>query len=475
MERALYKRIDWTLIICYLLLVIFGWLNIYASIYSEEVTTIFNFSERYGAQLIWIISAFVLAFSIMFLISPKVYTAIPWIIYIVIIGLLLYVLLFGKVVNGSKSWIEFGFFSIQPAELSKISTSLILASIMSNHGFRLTKLGDLMITIAVVALPMILIFLEPEIGTLIVYAGFIFVLYREGMSGWILVFGIFAIALFILTLVFDPYTTLIVAFIIAGVATTLFAKRRLATFLIFLVILLVMFLPKILDATKINLIAEIPAEYFALGISSIAAIVLGVMSIRVKIPNLRYILLFWICSVIVIFSVEFVYEKVLMDHQKARIDNLLGIEVDLQGAGYNVNQSKIAIGSGGLTGKGFLNGTQTKFNFVPEQTTDFIFCTVGEEWGFTGSVFVILLFFIMISRIIVLSEKTHDAFTRIYGYCVASLFFIHVLVNIGMTVGLFPVIGIPLPFLSYGGSSMWTFTILLFIFIRLNMERDKVR
>lgn len=474
MERALHKRIDWTLIICYLLLVIFGWLNIYASIYSEEVVTIFNFSERYGSQLIWIGSALILAFVILFIISPKVYSAIPWVLYLTILGLLVVVLLFGKEINGSKSWISFGAFSIQPAELSKISTSLVLAALMSRHGFRISKLPDLFTVIIALALPMGLILLEPETGTLIVYAGFIFVLYREGLSGWILIFGLFAIALFILTLVFNPYLTLLISFIIVATATTLFAKRRKGLSILFISILLIILLPKILGPDT-PFFEKIRPEYFALIVSAITAAVLLIINLRSRINNLIYVLLFWLFSAFVILSVELIYEKVLMDHQKARIDNLLGIEVDLQGAGYNVNQSKIAIGSGGLTGKGFLQGTQTKFNFVPEQTTDFIFCTVGEEWGFVGSVIVILIFFIMISRIIILSERNHDSFTRIYGYCVASLFFVHVLINIGMTIGLFPVIGIPLPFLSYGGSSLWTFTILLFIFIRLNMERDKIR
>ena len=477
MEKALYKRIDWTLIICYLLLVIFGWINIYASLYNEELTSgIFDFSQRSGNQLIWIGSAFILAFSILFIISPKVYTAIPWLLYILIILLLIAVLIFGTRVNGAKSWLSFGAFSIQPAELSKISTSLVLAALMSKYGFKLSGYQDLLMILIALVLPMGLILLEPETGTLIVYLGYIFVFYREGLSGWILVFGICAIALFILTLMFDPFISLILTFAIAGAATIVFAKKRWPSIAIFLpTTTLFLFLPKLAERFGVDLSGILSPEYILLATSLLFIAVLFLINTKNRIPNLKYILLFWICSIIIIFSVEIIYEKILMDHQRARIDNLLGIEVDLQGAGYNVNQSKIAIGSGGLSGKGFLDGTQTKFNFVPEQTTDFIFCTVGEEWGFLGSTFVVLLFFIMIARIIILAEKNNDAFTRIYGYCVASLFFVHVLVNIGMTIGLFPVIGIPLPFMSYGGSSMWTFTILLFIFIRLNMEKEKVR
>lgn len=465
------KNPDWILLITYTLLVIFGWLNIYASVYSEEVSTIFDFSTRFGMQLVWIASAFIIALFILYIISPKVYTVFPWFFYIGILLLLVLVLIVGKEVNGSKSWFSFGFFSIQPAELSKITTSLCLALVMGKYGFHINKLSDIL-TVAVILLsPMFLIMLEPETGTIIVYLGYLFVLYREGLSGWILSYGILLIILFIVALKFSPFVAIMILIIALGLITVVLSKKSPRNLLILTASTLpLFFIPRLLSTEFISSFTDIKPETLLIAITVPPVLYLLFHSLNKRIKYLKYTSLVFILSLALIFSVDFVFENILKEYQKSRIENLLGITEDLQGVGYNVNQSKIAIGSGGFSGKGFLNGTQTKFNFVPEQTTDFIFCTVGEEWGFLGSLSVMILFLIMIVRIIILAEKKEDSFTRIYGYCVAALLFMHVVVNIGMTIGLVPVIGIPLPFLSYGGSSMWTFTILLFIFIRLDIE-----
>lgn len=466
-----YKRPDWVLIITYVFLVLFGWINIYASVYNEEVFSIFDFSKRFGMQLIWIGASFLMALFILYIISPKVYTVFPWFFYIGILLLLFLVLIVGKEVNGSKSWFSFGAFSIQPAELSKITTSLCLALIMSKHGFRFDRREDILTTAAMILLPVLLILLEPETGTIIVYSGFLFVLYREGLSGWILLYGLLLITLFITTLKFSPFVSVMILTVSIGAVTAILSKKTSRNLGILIVCCTAFaFIPK-LSELELNIPLLSKPEYLLIILTIPIALYLFYLSGRNRKRYLRYTSIAFITSIILIFSVEIVFEKVLKDYQKSRIENLLGITEDLQGAGYNVNQSKIAIGSGGFSGKGFLNGTQTKFNFVPEQTTDFIFCTVGEEWGFLGSLFVIVVFMIMIVRILTLAEKKRDAFARIYGYCVASLLFMHVAINIGMTIGLFPVIGIPLPFLSYGGSSLLTFTALLFIFIRLDMER----
>lgn len=467
-------KIDLPLVFCYLFLLFAGWINIFASVYSEEHSSIFDMSQRYGMQFIWIITAFILAASVIFIINPKVYSVLSPPIYLFVCVLLFAVIFLGKEVNGSHSWFEFGKVKFQPAEISKISTSLFLAYIMSKYGFRLGRFRDALAVALTILVPMALIVMEKETGSALVYCGFVFLLYREGLSGWFLVFGILAILLFIVTLAVSPLAAIIILFVLHGVANGAFTGTLIKHLAVIAPIsVLLGFLPKILSFEWFQEVEMIDVEYIALGIVSLVAIWGLWRFVGKKARHIKLLFLSFLCSVALVFSVEFIFEKILQPHQRARIENLLGITEDLMGVGYNVHQSKIAIGSGGFTGKGFLDGTQTKFDFVPEQSTDFIFCTVGEEWGFLGSVLVIGVYLFLIIRLIILSERQKDHFARIYGYCVACCFFMHVFINIGMTMGLVPVIGIPLPLLSYGGSSLWSFTVLLFIFIKLDMERWK--
>ncbi len=463
---------DIPLVLCYLFLVLAGWLNIFASVYSEEHSSIFDMSQRYGMQFIWIITAFVLAISILFIINPKIYSVLSPPIYIFVCILLFAVIFLGKEVNGSHSWFEFGKVKFQPAEISKISTSLFLAYIMSKYGFRLGRMKDAITVALTILIPMALIVMEKETGSALVYCGFVFLLYREGLSGWFLLFGLLAILLFVLTLAASPLVSIIVVLALHSIANGLFTRTLLKHLIITLPICVLLgFLPKIFSLEWMHFMHGVQVEYVALGIALAAATGAFAKFIGKRHKHIKMLMLSFVCSLAMIFSVEFIFDKILQPHQRARIENLLGITQDLMGAGYNVHQSKIAIGSGGFAGKGFLDGTQTKFDFVPEQSTDFIFCTVGEEWGFVGGVTIIAVYLFLIIRLIILSERQKDHFARIYGYCVACCFFMHVFINIGMTMGIVPVIGIPLPFLSYGGSSLWSFTVLLFIFIKLDMER----
>ena len=467
-------KIDLPLVFCYLFLVFVGWINIFASVYSEEHNSIFDMSQRYGMQFIWIITAFILAASVIFIINPKVYSVLSPPIYLFVCILLFAVIFLGKEVNGSHSWFEFGKVKFQPAEISKISTSLFLAYIMSKYGFRLGRFRDALAVALTILVPMALIVMEKETGSALVYCGFVFLLYREGLSGWFLDFGILAILLFIVTLAVSPLAAIIILFVLHGVANGAFTGSLMKHLAVIApTAILLGFLPQILSIEWFQGVEMIDVEYIALGIVTLVAIWGLVKFIGKRARHIKLLFLSFLCSVALVFSVEFIFEKILQPHQRARIENLLGIKEDLMGAGYNVHQSKIAIGSGGFTGKGFLDGTQTKFDFVPEQSTDFIFCTVGEEWGFLGSVLIVGVYLFLIIRLIILSERQKDNFARIYGYCVACCFFMHVFINIGMTMGLVPVIGIPLPLLSYGGSSLWSFTVLLFIFIKLDMERWK--
>lgn len=465
-----FGKIDMPLVVSWLLLIFIGWVNIFASIYSEEHSSIFDMSQRYGMQFIWIITAMVLAVCILFLFNSKIYSVLSPPIYLFVCILLVAVIFLGKEVNGSNSWFRFGPVSFQPAEISKISTSLFLAHLMSKYSFKLTRLRDAVSVALAILVPMAIIVMEKETGSALVYCGFIFLLYREGLSGWFLIFGLLSIVLFVVTLAVSPLAALIILFVLSGIVNGIYT-RRLWMHIGFLIPTAVFlgFLPAIME----RIAPEFPVqvEYIALALMAIPVVISIVKFSGKRTRHMKYLLTGFICSIILVFSVQFIFNNILQHHQRERIENLLGIKEDLMGAGYNVHQSKIAIGSGGLTGKGFLNGTQTKFDFVPEQSTDFIFCTVGEEWGFLGSVLVVAIYMFLITRLIVLSERQKDRFARIYGYCVACCFFMHFFINIGMTMGLVPVIGIPLPLLSYGGSSLWSFTILLFIFIKLDMER----
>lgn len=469
-----FGKIDIPLVLCYLFLVLFGWVNIFASVYSPEHSSIFDLSQRYGMQFIWIVTSMVLIVLILFILNPKIYSVLAPPIYVGVCFLLFAVIFLGKEVNGSNSWFQVGPVSFQPAEISKISTSLFLAYIMSKYNFKLLRPANALSVALTLLIPMMLIVMEKETGSALVYCGFIFLLYREGLSGWFLLFGILSIILFVVTLAVSPLASITLLFVLVGVANGIFTGTIWRHLLILAPLTaLLIYLSRLSQIEALSFIGSIKTEYLALAITLTAAIFALVKYTRKRARHIKFLFLSFICSLGLIFSVQFIFNEILQPHQRARIENLLGITEDLKGAGYNVHQSKIAIGSGGFTGKGFLDGTQTKFDFVPEQSTDFIFCTVGEEWGFLGSVTVVAVYIFLIIRLIVLSERQKDNFARIYGYCVACCFFMHVFINIGMTMGLVPVIGIPLPFLSYGGSSLWSFTTLLFIFVKLDMERWK--
>lgn len=471
-NNSIYKKLDWWLILCYLLLVFIGWLNVYSAIFNDEHSFILDFSQRYGMQFVWVITSLILGVIIIFFINPKVYSVLSPLIYLFVVILLFAVIFIGKEVNGSKSWFVIGPVGFQPAEISKISTALFLSYIMSRYGFKLSKMKDAIKAAAILLVPMLFIVLEKETGSALVYAGFIFMLYREGLNGWILAFGFLAILLFVITLAFSSYTAIICLFTLLAILNGIIGHQLMKHIaLTAILVIFLAFLPKILSYEFLDFIPEMPLEYWALAVMVPIIIYTLVKAVKKKLHHVKLITTCFFLSVMFIFSVNFIFNNILQPHQRSRIENLLGIEEDLKGAGYNVHQSKIAIGSGGFSGKGFLEGTQTKYNFVPEQSTDFIFCTIGEEHGFIGSVFVIFLYMFLIIRLIILSERQKDSFNRIYGYCVACCFFMHFFINIGMTMGLVPVIGIPLPFLSYGGSSLWSFTILLAIFLRLDLER----
>lgn len=469
-----YRHIDWVLVVCYLILVFFGWINIHASAYSDTARGIFDLSTKGGMQFIWIMTGLFTGSLLIFAVSSRWYLSTTWLLYAGVCLLLVGVLFLGKEINGSRSWFSLGPVSFQPSELSKITTSLALSTLMSRHGFRITRWPDFLRAVLALAVPAGLIILEPEVGTILVYAGFLFVFYREGLSGWILVFLGICILLFVLTLKYSPFVSLTVTFGLFGLLRSFLSRFPLFYLPGYLAAtILLAFLPRLLRIPFLEPLERIGADYLALGLILAYAAVLGIRAVRHRLATLKPALLGLIGCLAVIFSVEMVFEHILQSHHQARIEELLGIRNDPHGIGYNVNQSMIAIGSGGFAGKGYLQGTQTKFKFVPEQSTDFIFCTVGEEWGFLGSFGLIAVYFILIARILAVAEKQRDAQVRIYGYCVAAVFFMHVLINICMTVGLMPVIGIPLPFISYGGSSLLSFTVLLFIFIRLDLERWK--
>ena len=476
--RGLMKTIDWRLVIYYLLLILIGWVNIYASVHSSEPTSIFDWECRSGKQFVWILTSFALAVIILFALSPRIYEGLSVPIYAGVILLLIAVIFLGIEVKGSRSWFEFGPVRFQPAEISKISTSLMLATFMSQLGYRIGRMKDFIITALIILVPMMIIVLQSETGSALVYVGFIFMLYREGLSGWLIFLIGMAILTFILTLTASPFTAILVLIGITSFCIFLFSGRLKWWLMICMpLIILLAFVPTILGALTDP---EVPSfwdkvkpMYILWGVLAIAVpggIIAGFREGN-RFSNLA--ILSFLAGVVLVYSTDFIFNDVLQDHQRKRIEVLLGMKEDPSGVGYNVNQAKIAIGSGGFAGKGYLNGTQTAYGFVPEQSTDFIFCTIGEEWGFLGSASLILLYVLLIWRIIKDAEKSREAFTRIYGYCVACCIFMHLFINIGMTIGIMPVIGIPLPFVSYGGSSMWAFTILLFIFIALHRNENK--
>jgi len=466
-RNNIWANLDWLTIFLYLLLVFLGWINIYAAVYNEEHSSILDMSQRYGKQLIWIIAAFVLAAALV-IIDSRVYVSFAYVFYGLIILLLIGVLLFGQEIKGSRSWFQIGGFAVQPAEFAKFTTALALAKFTSSYNFKLAQLKSLAVIAGILLLPVTLILLQNDTGSSLVFGIFALVLYREGLPGVVLFFAVLMAVVFILTLVLGSAQTilLLAAF---GLLTHYFIRLHLTEILKAIGICLLAFGMVWLIDHSLALESSLSKMLFYTSLP--VTLFFTVYAYKKALNHLLVTVAIYLTLVIMTFSVDFVFHEVMEAHQKSRIEELLGIKSDPLGKGYNVNQSKIAIGSGGFFGKGFLNGTQTKFNFVPEQSTDFIFCTVGEEWGFLGSTFVIFLFVALFTRLLFLAERQRSVFSRVYGYSVTSILFFHFAINIGMTIGLVPVIGIPLPFFSYGGSSLWSFTILLFIFLRLDSSR----
>lgn len=462
-QRGMGGTVDWWLAGCWLVLVFIGFLNIYSTVHYEY-PEVLVWGSRACKQLVWIGTAVLMAAVILFAVPTRIYENASLPAYVLMFFLLVLVIFISNDTKGSNSWIEIGSVKIQPAEFSKITSSLMLANVISKMDLHFRSFRDYMIAGAVLLLPMAAIVAENETGSMLVYVGFIFVLYREGISGWWLGLLGGVIALFIITLRFGIVPTLLTVFIVASFVNDFLRGRKWLWLainipLIALMIVWIIFWPKPL--------------YFLLPLMAVQIICYLIFGFlrreSFRMASAGVIAACMLAS----FSVDLVFNNVLQEHQRKRIEVLLGMTEDPSGWGYNVHQSKIAIGSGGFFGKGYLNGTQSTFGFVPEQSTDFIFCTIGEEWGFAGSVAVVLLYVFLIFRIIHDAEQCRSRFIRIYGYCVASCFFMHLIINIGMTIGLMPVIGIPLPLVSYGGSSMWGFTILLFIFLALNREERK--
>ena len=470
-QTNIIRDIDWLTIGLYAALVLLGWLNIYAAVFNEDHTSIFTLSQRYGKQMLWIIAAVALAFFIC-LMDVKVYTSFAYPVYIFCILTLIAVLLVGHEVNNSKSWFIIGAVQIQPSEFAKIAVSLALAKFLGNYNGRLMQFRNFVITIALIFMPPLFIILQPDVGSCLVYLTFFIVLYREGMAPSVLMFGLLTFALFILSfLMHDAEVILVGGLIVSGFVVYWFKTRKGMDFLKGLGLVIV--LSCLFWLIDFLFIKRFELHELLFGAALTASLVFFVMSFIRRTPIIRTLSIFILGAILFTFSVDFVFEKVLSAHHQNRILIMLGMKSDPLGVEYNVNQSKIAIGSGGLTGKGFLQGTQTKYNFVPEQSTDFIFCTVGEEWGFAGSAVVIILFVTLLLRLLYIAERQRSVFSRVFCYCVLSIFFLHITINIGMTIGLLPVIGIPLPFFSYGGSSLWSFTILLFILLRLDASRDE--
>lgn len=474
--RSAIRNVDLPIVIIYLILVISGAISIYAASYDFDNASILDFSEFSGKQFMWIALSISLGTAIL-LVDDWFFETYAYVIYTLIVLLLIVTIFIAPNIKGSHSWIVLGPVSLQPAEFAKFATALALAKLFSSYNFVLnSKASNYFKALLIILLPVIIIKLQDETGSALVFLSLFLVLYREGMSGFVLFSALSAVVIFVVGLKYSAITILgipggefivlsLILLTILGMALlycrSLIASRNI---LIIYGAAAIIYLVFHLFGIDIN------GRWLLLG--TMAATIVYIVTEMVKRSTKKYLImiLFAIGSVGFMFSTNIALDS-LGRHQQLRIKVALGIEDDLRGAGYNVNQSKIAIGSGGFTGKGFLNGTQTKLKYVPEQHTDFIFCTIGEEQGFVGTSLVLILFLILILRIIKIAERQHSAFGRVYAYCVASYLIFHVGINIGMVIGLCPVIGIPLPFFSYGGSSLWGFTILLFILLKIDASR----
>ena len=482
LHKGVLRSLDWWTILIYLALLTFGWVSVCGASYSYGETDIFSLDTRSGMQIVWIATSIVLGF-VLLMTDDRYYEMLAFIIF----GILL-VLLFGTIFNphtikGSRSWLVLGPLRLQPAEFAKFATALALAKLMSIYGYDIHKWKHFAAALVIIFLPMIFIVLQHETGSALVYVSFFLMLYREGMPGSVLLTGVAMVVYFVVGIRFADvmmwytpisvgrFSVLLMIMLFSSTMVWVYCKDRQRAFQLLagsvgssLLLLLFSLFVIPFDITKVMMV--------------ICGLLMGYLVwlwLSTRLRNYAWIAVFALGSLVFYSAADYVLNNMMQPHQRVRINVLLGLEEDLKGAGYNVHQSEIAIGSGGLEGKGFLNGTQTKLKFVPEQDTDFIFCTVGEEEGFVGSASVLLLFLALILRLIYLSERQPNRFGRVYGYCVLSIFLFHVFINVGMVLGLTPVIGIPLPFFSYGGSSLWGFTFLLFIFLRIDASRNMIR
>lgn len=457
------------------MMVIAGWFTICGASFEFDSVGLFDINGRPGSQLMWIGISAVVIFVILML-ESDFFDIFAYLIYAAIIVLLIATIFLAPDIKGSQSWLKMGPLRIQPAEFAKFATALAVAKLMNSYGFKLTTLKNFSMTLLLIFLPMICIILQKETGSALVYFAFFLMLYREGMSGYILLAGVCAVAFFVMSMKFADVMVgatdlgeLIVSCVILVITMLLVVVVRKDRWVV--QFLLIGTSVAFLAGYIVSIFISVNFAWIAMGLVVVIVFYLIYQSVRNWIWHYALIGLFALGSLLFMFSVDYVFTEILEPHQQVRIKVSLGLEDDPSGAGYNVNQSKIAIGSGGFKGKGFLNGTQTKLKYVPEQDTDFIFCTVGEEQGFVGSSLVLIVFGIFILRLIALAERQNSTFCRVYGYSVASIFFFHLAINVGMVTGLTPVIGIPLPFFSYGGSSLLGFTLLLFIFLRLDASR----
>lgn len=481
-NTSVLGSLDWWTIGIYLALLAFGWISVCGASYTYGDTDIFSLDTRSGMQIIWIGTSIVLGFVILMM-DDRAFDTFSYVIYAGLL-LLLFITIFNPhEIKGSRSWLVLGPLRLQPAEFAKFATALAISKFMSTYGFDISKGKYFGIACAIVVLPMLMIIGQKETGSALVYTAFFLMFYREGMPGAILFTAVAMVVYFVVgikyeeALMWDNHTSigefvvfLLVQLFSAGMVKV-FCKDWITTFQVLAISLGTTILALLFS----SFVIQFDVKWVQLVATACIILYLVYRGLYSRIRDYLYIAVFALGSLVFFYSADYVLNNVLEPHQRVRINVLLGLDEDLAGAGYNVHQSEIAIGSGGLQGKGFLNGTQTKLKFVPEQDTDFIFCTVGEEEGFLGSAGVLMLFLALILRLITLAERQQFKFCRIYGYCVLSIFLFHVFINVGMVLGLTPVIGIPLPFFSYGGSSLWGFTILLFIFLRLDAARNMVR
>lgn len=479
---GILRNLDWPSVIMFFALALFGWMNIYGASYNFDQTSIFDFSNPAGKQFVWLCGSVLLG-GMLLLIDYKVYDVLAYVFYALMIGVLLVTAVIAPDVKGSHSWIVLGPVSLQPAEFAKCITSLAIAKYMSSYGYRVRDWKDLIIPFAMIAVPMFIIMvLQNETGSALVFAAFFLVFYRQGMSGYVLLCGVAAVTLFILAIRFGATPlplgsgdlgTVLCMVLLLGVMVYFLWKEKLKREMLYLSGGIVAVYGV---AMLVGIFVTVNYTWLSIGVTIAAALYVAFTTFYTRIWRLLLVSGFAVACIGFTQVCHIVFTDVLKDHQRTRIEVLFGMKDDPSGAGYNVNQARIAIGSGRFFGKGFLQGTQTKLRFVPEQHTDFIFCTVGEEWGFVGSLLVLVVYLAFILRLIQMAERQRDSFSQIYGYCVSSIFLVHLIINIGMVLGVLPVIGIPLPMFSYGGSGLWGFTLLFFIFLRLDVSRvEKLR